>query len=373
MSAPAAIKELVERFSDERHELNETQVRQAFIDPFFEVLGWDVASKRRNRQAFREVVLEDSIRVEGAKKKAPDYGFYLASSRKFFVEAKAPSVNVSTKKEAAFQLRRYGWSAKLPVSILTDFEEFAVYDCRVQPEESDTAAKARTELFHFKNYEERWSEIDGLFSREAVRSGSLEAYAPPDVKRKGKEPVDKAFLREIEGWREALAKEIYQRNPSLDRYELNYAVQVTIDRIVFLRVSEDRGVEGYGRLEELLEGGDTYPKLCNLFRDADNRYNSGLFHFRKEPNRETPEDWTLRLGIGDEILKQVIGDLYYPKSPYQFSDAGRNPGSDLRAIPRQGHSHRKRRCRRKPQQSGGGGEARGQEGWRRLLHPNIHR
>lgn len=316
MGAPAQIRELVKRFPNEKDELNETQVRQAYIDPFFEALGWDVASKKRNRQAFREVVLEDSIRVEGAKK-APDYGFYFAGARRFFVEAKEPSVDISTKKESAFQLRRYGWSAGLPFSILTDFEEFAIYDCRVQPEGSDKANTARIEYFKFDQYDEHWERIESLFSKGAVRDGSLDAFTAD--KKKGTQPVDKAFLKEIEGWRETLAKEIHRLNPTLDRYELNYAVQVTIDRIVFLRVSEDRGVEEYGRLAKLLESSGVYKQLCNLFREADERYNSGLFHFKKESDRGEPEDWTLGLAIRDESLKQVIEDLYYPKSPYQFS------------------------------------------------------
>ena len=57
--------------------------------------------------------------------------FVWVVSRKFFVEAKKTSVNIKDDISPAFQLRRYAWSAKLPLSILTDFEEFAVYDCRI--------------------------------------------------------------------------------------------------------------------------------------------------------------------------------------------------------------------------------------------------
>lgn len=317
MSAPDVIKDLIERFPDEKNDLNETQVRQSFIDPLFDTLGWDVSSKRMRRQAQREVVLEDSIKVDDATK-APDYGFYLGGARKFFVEAKAPWVPIDTHVDSAFQLRRYGWSANLPVSILTDFEEFAIYDCRVQPSERDAATTARIEYLRFDEFEERWGEVEGLFSKEAVRAGSLERFIG-DFRQRGADPVDRAFLRKIEGWRELLAKDIFRRNPSLDRYELNYAVQATIDRIVFLRVCEDRGVEEYGRLEKLIEGGGIYPRLADLFKDADDRYNSGLFHFRKEGERENPDDLTLGLGMDDGVLREMIGDLYYPRSPYQFS------------------------------------------------------
>jgi hypothetical protein len=59
--------------------------------------------------------------------------------------------------------------------------------------------------------------------------------------------VDAEFLKEIESWREALAKDIAIKNPKLSIQELNFAVQLTIDRIIFLRMCEDRGIEPYGR------------------------------------------------------------------------------------------------------------------------------
>ena len=127
---------MVERFDRNRESylaggINETQLRREFIDPFFSCLGWDIENKQGYAPAYREVIFEDSLRV-GAETKAPDYCFRIGGMRKFFVEAKKPAVNIATDVAPAFQLRRYAWSAKLPLSILTDFEEFAVYDCRVR-------------------------------------------------------------------------------------------------------------------------------------------------------------------------------------------------------------------------------------------------
>ena len=77
---------------------------------------------------------------------------------------------------------------------------------------------------------------------------------------------------------------------------MNYAVQMTIDRIVFLRICEDRGIEREDQLQELLEGEGVYERLCQVFRQADSRYNSGLFHFNAEKTQSsTPDDLTLRL------------------------------------------------------------------------------
>jgi hypothetical protein len=95
-------------------------------------------------------------------------------------------------------------------------------------------------------------------------------------------------------------------------------VQVIIDRIVFLRISEDRGIERYGQLQALVSGEGVYRRLRELFRRADERYNSGLFHFIEESGREGPDNLTLNLEIDDKILKEVINGLYYPDSPYAF-------------------------------------------------------
>jgi adenine-specific DNA methylase len=110
------------------------------------------------------------------------------------------------------------------------------------------------------------------------------------------------------------------RNPTLSQRDLNFAVQRTIDRIVFLRICEDRRIEVYGRLMALLNGEHTYTRLQRLFREADERYNSGLFHFQKEKDRvEPPDDLTPGLEIDDAVLKKIIRRLYYPESPYEFS------------------------------------------------------
>ncbi len=141
MTVPAKVLELVERFDRnldayKQGKYNETQVRREFIDPFFKALGWDVDNEQGYAEAYKDVVHEDAIKV-GQATKAPDYCFRIGGTRKFFLEAKKPSVNIRDDIPPAYQLRRYAWSAKLPLSILTDFEEFAVYDCRMKPVKID--------------------------------------------------------------------------------------------------------------------------------------------------------------------------------------------------------------------------------------------
>ncbi|MDP2661464.1 MAG: N-6 DNA methylase, partial [Dehalococcoidia bacterium] len=94
----------------------------------------------------------------------------------------------------------------------------------------------------------------------------------------------------------------------------------TINRIIFLRIAEDRAIEPYGRLQSLLNGTNVYSRLVRLFHEADDKYNSGLFHFRQEKDRpEPPDGLTLGLVIDDKVLKEIFHGLYYPDSPYEFS------------------------------------------------------
>ncbi len=321
--APQVVLDLVERFDLHRETylaggLNETQLRNEFLNPFFEALGWDIFNRNGYHEAYKDVVHEDAIKV-GGKTEAPDYGFRIGGVRKFFVEAKRPSHRLKDEPLPALQLRRYGWSAKLALSILTDFEEFAVYDCRVKPEPSDPAGKARVHYYTYKDFPRRWGEIAGLFSREAILKGAFDRYAQSAKLKRGTAEVDAAFLAEIEEWRELLARNLALRNRQISESELNHAVQMTLDRIVFLRMCEDRGIEPYGQLQEVVRHADAYAGLLKLFRHADDRYNSGLFHFEKEKDREPPDTVSATLTVDGHVLKTIVKHLYHPDSSYEFS------------------------------------------------------
>jgi len=325
LSAPQEIALLVDRFSRRIREYrgslyNETELRNEFVNPFFAALGWDMDNRQGLSSDLKEVKVEESIRVEESIKN-PDYSFRLGRNRKFFVETKKPSINIEGGIYPAFQLRRYAWSAGLILSILTDFEEFAVYDCRAEPNKADKPGKGRLLYLQYDQYVERWDEIASLFSKEAVLSGSLERFIEAIPEKRGIKRVDAALLDEISSWREALAGSLARCNPHLSQGDLNFSVQRTIDRLLFLRICEDRAIEEYGRLKALLDEQGVYPRLMELFREADRRYNSGIFHFQEERDRsEQPDGLTGRLVVDDATLKDIIRDLYYPDSPYVFSE-----------------------------------------------------
>src|SRR5207249_2976686 len=324
MGVPTEIRELTERFERNKDayrspQYNETQLRREFFDPFFKALGWDIDNEQGYAEAYKDVIHEDAIKV-GEATKAPDYCFRIGGARKFFLEAKKPAVDIKHDVSPAFQLRRYAWTTKLPLSILSDFEEFAVYDCRVKPDQKDSAAVARILFIPYGEYAERWDEIASVFSRDAVLKGSFDKYAESNKAKRGTADVDDEFLKTIEGWRADLARNLALRNPKLTQRELNFAVQRIIDRIIFLRICEGRGIEDHGRLRSLVNGDRIYPRLAQQFEQADARYNSGLFHFQPEKGRhEAPDELTLGLDLDDKPLRDILKSLYYPESPYVFS------------------------------------------------------
>ena len=321
---PQQVLDLVARFDRNRDayksgSYNETQARREFIDPFFKALGWDVDNEQGYAEAYKDVIHEDAIKV-GEATKAPDYGFRIGGARKFFLEAKKPAVDIKNDVSPAFQLRRYGWTTKLPLCILTDFEEFAVYDCRFKPDQKDSAAVGRILYIPYTEYATRWHEIANVFSRDAVLKGSFDKFAESTKAKRGTADVDDEFLQTIETWRKELAENLALRNKQLSQRELNFAVQRIIDRIIFLRICEGRGIEDYGRLRTVADGDRIYPRLGKLFEQADDRYNSGLFHFKAEKGRhEAPDELTLGLELDDKLLRGILKSLYYPECPYVFS------------------------------------------------------
>jgi len=323
--APKELTDLVARYAANRNDFrrstfNETQARIELIDPLFSLIGWDMANRKGYSDEYREVIHEDRVRVEG-KSKAPDYAFRIGGNRKFQLEAKKPAINIGSDSAAAFQIRRYAWSASLSLCVLTNFENLAIYDAAARPDKTDSARKARAKFYKYTEYEEKWDEICDLLSPDGIQKGNFAKFAAGAGARRGSTTIDNEFLEEIEEWRRSLAVDLASNNRGLDLRALNHAVQTLIDRIVFLRIAEDRGIEKYGRLHEAATKSQIYKQLLKSFTEADRRYNSGLFHLIQQGPTDTDVDELApTLKISDSVLKPIINGLYYPDSPYEFSE-----------------------------------------------------
>jgi len=340
-SFKGTLEKLIHRFeSDRPHYLSksysEAQARVDFITPFFKALGWDVENEQGLAHHAREVVVEAAEDTRGR----PDYGFRVAGQTKFFVEAKAPSEELDTARHI-IQAKSYAWNTKqVFFVVLTDFEELRFYDASLVPDERkpDEGLLLKVKYTDYlANAAKLWE-----FSRERVVAGSLEAFLRRDRRtQRLRIPPDTAFLDEMTGWREELAKNVYKNNPGLTARQLNEIVQRLLDRVVFIRIAEDRRVIEKMQLWEAVEewrarGGKLhlFEWLNALFHKINEDFNGEIFkpHLSEE------------IKIDSDLLARIIERLYPPKSPYRFDVIGvellgsiyeRYLGKTIRVTPKQ--------------------------------------
>ncbi|MBL7703641.1 MAG: Eco57I restriction-modification methylase domain-containing protein [Ferruginibacter sp.] len=287
----------------------ETPLRIDFINPLLKTFGWDVDNESARSQFLRDVVQEETIDVEeddAIAKKNPDYTLRIQGSRKLFVEAKKVYIDIEKSAKAAFQTRRYGWNANLGISILTNFEKLVVYDCRYKPIAADDPNVARYSTFHFTEFLEHFETLYQLLSFQSVASGFIDDYF--SLTQNDVTTFDDYFLKQIETWRHDLATDVIQNNAGFNEEDINFLVQRLLNRIVFLRICEDREIEKY----ETLKAIKNYDELKALFVKSDKKYNSGLFDFIED-------NFSMNINLKSEILIEIFNELYYPESPYDFS------------------------------------------------------
>jgi hypothetical protein len=343
------IRDLVQDFAEHIRELKsprykESRLRLDYLDDFWRLLGWTVGSTDQPPQNV-DVLIEpsmDSVEDDGLRMRAPDYLFRLNGFPRFIVEAKKPSIDVDADRRAIYQAKGYAWNATNPLAILTDFEQFRLYDTTLRPILTEPSRGLIQEFsLNFEEYSSKWDEIEATFGRESVAGGSLERLLAKVKKQsprrrvrsvdrmlfdlRGAEPVDRVFLDYLETYRKHLARAIYHDNkkdfPEANTLhgaaKLTEAVQRLIDRLVFMRVCEDRGIRKYGALREMLdrissEGGEFYKSLCAEFRQLDREYNGYLFKYH----------FSEALDVSDHVLSDLVRTLYPPDGPWDFSVIG---------------------------------------------------
>lgn len=309
------IHALVEKYESNRNfcrtpKFNETQVRNEFLDPLFEVLGWDIRNMSGKKTNEREVLLEESLKANAAThSKKPDYTFRLFGERKFFLEAKKPCVDISTDDNPAKQIRRYGYTANLKISVLSNFEDLYIYDTSYKVEDGDTLTKARIKAYHYTDYENAVEELLELIGKESVYTGHFEEVWNDIELNVEHKSVDSLFLEQINQWRLMLGQQILSYDSDLEIDYLGDIVQSYINKILFLRVCEDRNIETYQRLLTIADH-NSHKELVAKFKEADNKYNSGLFE------ELVSEDV---IGNVSSSFWTIIRQLYFPESPYSFT------------------------------------------------------
>jgi len=315
MEKKKQIADLVSRFEQDlayykSDRYNETLLRSDFLDPLFELLGWDIKNTQGKSTNEREVLLEESLKANAlSNTKKPDYTFRLFSERKFFLEAKKPHVKIELEDTPAKQVRRYGYTAGLHISVLSNFEYLYIYDTTIPVDENDNREKGLVKSYHYSEFVSKFDEISSLLSHNSVYNGDFDKIWEHIERNVEHKPIDKLFLEQINRWRLALANEIYRERPDLTPEQLSDIVQSYINKLLFLRVCEDRSIETYQELLSIAEKDDA-EDLVSLFHKADLKYNSGLFDEFLAPQL---------IGNISSTFWDIVRQLYYPETPYSFA------------------------------------------------------
>ncbi len=313
----ARLEELANKFkANEAEYLSasfiEAQARKQLIDPLFAALGWDMEDKAREGPARCEVWVE-----KGETTGRPDYNFRIEGRTRFFAEAKAPHVKLSGPE--ILQAKRYAWNTEeVSFAVLTDFEEFHLYDTTIPPDEKHPElglifAYRYDQYLTPKALTDLWQ-----LSRDGVAAGSLDRLLKQDAtSRRLRIPVGKAFLADLTKWRERLAKDAYKNDPALDVGVLSEAVQVFLDRLIFIRTAEDRRIIEAALLRRLAdrwkEGTHRSLRalLDQLFKQINEDLNGDIF----KPNEALGQ-----VEFDHALVAKIIGGLY--DGPYDFAVIG---------------------------------------------------
>lgn len=302
------LSKLIEKFERESSlgrikEYNEEATKTSFIQPLLkDVLGWDV--NNRDKVSPEEKISRGRV----------DYGLKIEGKIKVFIEAKPLKADLVKHIEQAV---RYGYNRKgVPFVLLTDFEGLKLFDVTIKPDPRNPLKGLKIDLQwsqYLQQFEKLW-----LLSKESIIKGELNKLLL--VKPKERIPVDKAILDDLKRWRENLAKDIFKNNMNLfhsgdtvkDADYLKEITQKILDRIIFMRSCEDRGLVHRRILRELFEerteivGTNTMIFLKEEFKHYNIIFDSDLF---------SSQEWEEKLAIDFKVIRNIVLETY---NPYQF-------------------------------------------------------
>ena len=300
-----ALKKLIKNFENDFKngfalDDPETDTERIYIEPFLELLGWNVRS--------REV---KTSRLAGLSGKKTDYSFWHARTPLFILEAKAVSTSLDgyyleDGKKITFPEKtiQYAWNTNVPVGVLFNFQELRIYNATAKVEYPKDAL-----LVEPIKYTELLDRIEDvlLLSKDNVFRGILTTKVrEQNIKQflPLRQTIDKAILQQIVKWRKILLNHIseaYHHSPKALK-NLRNIVHLFLDRIIFIRVVEDLNLEHMNGLWSIVTGTKKpyMEYLLELFEYMDRYYNSMLFHKSLLDNME----------ISDDVLSSIIKDTY---------------------------------------------------------------
>lgn len=309
-------------------DLTSEETIRTWLNEFLDIFDWDV---RDTSQILQEKVLskveKEKLKEIGSQNTRPDYTFKVARQKLTFLDAKDISVNIYEDKEAAFQIKSYGWSILAPCAFISNFEELAIYDCTYTPERGQNANLGRL-YFTIDDYIDKFEILEAHFLKENIYSGKLDEIYSTTLQ--GNRYVEKTtpdfkFAQQLSDFRLSLATDILNNNADYIRSNsanLSYIVQIIINRILFIRVCEARKIEEDGLLLLFNENG-----FWNEFK------NSSYFEFFEHYDGPLFDRINAihEIEISNDVFDQLLKVIYYP-SPYRFDVIPTKVLSDIYEI-----------------------------------------
>ena len=298
VQAKEKIKQLIERYQNltaQEKLMNEETTKAKFIRPLFEALGWDFEE---------DVLLEDKISHGRV-----DYNFQIDGKTKFFLEAKSLKADIDNL-EYAKQATNYAWLKNINWAILTDFCGIRIF---YPAEKGQVKSFIHLNMDSFlESFEKLW-----LLSKESFQNDLLDKEASEYGAKPEEIKVGQQLSEDMNSWRLSLSEHFKTWNQKLTDKDIDEGVQKILDRFIFVRSCEDRGLENdslrskYRIWQDDGRKGNFLAHLKLFFAEYKKNYNSGLF------DDHPCMDWE----IASDCFDGIINGLYKSKNgqEYDFS------------------------------------------------------
>lgn len=310
------------------HQLDEANLRLLYINPLFEALGWDIHNRCRQPLHSREVIVEPPMMI-GRRQKRPDYLFRIGGIDKFTIEAKRPRTVIT---QHFYQAQNYVYNLRIWVGVLCDFEHFIVFVVGGQPTRERPFPPINGWRLHYRDYVANARRLWEYFARDNVAAGSIDRLAQEQEKipargRQGwlikpdrSRAVDADFLAYLEDSRKGLARHLHKAALN-ERVDLTEATQRIIDRILFQRICEDRGIDVGVPLATTVDrwrdrgrlAGQLWPALVANFQHLKRAFNGGIYGRAGDPPHAVDS-----LAVPDRWLMDFIETLSAEDGQYLF-------------------------------------------------------
>ncbi|MFS7002275.1 Eco57I restriction-modification methylase domain-containing protein [Carnobacterium maltaromaticum] len=295
---------------DNKSNVSEEKIRSGYLNKLLELFGWNLSNTM-------EVIEEKTLQGRAKEKlneiksihKKPDYQLLDRGVLRMYLDAKNATENFEISKSIAFQIRSYGWSSELDISIVSNFGVFGVYDTTFKPD-NEMESNYRAFFFSIDDLINEFELYSQFFIKNIVQNNAWDlAKFINDFHKGDSRSLDNEFLILINNFRVKLGNEIYKLPNHMTENALNYYVQVIINRILFIRVLEDLGFEPYKSLYKFFNSKSSFWSQFQekTKKDFWNRYDGALF------TEKIPE-----MDISNDSFSEFISSLY-TNSPYRFN------------------------------------------------------